>query len=101
MSTTKRPVLFRITAILSLCGALGGLPLQGKRTDDVVIMKNGDKFTGEIKKLQNGILYFKADYMADNVQLDWARVDSMDSKDSFNVSLLDGKHLIGVIVEQK
>ena len=75
-------------------------PLQGKRDDDVVVMNNGDKFTGEIKKLENGILYFKADYMADSAQLDWARVDSLDSKDSFNVSLLGGEHLVGVIVEK-
>jgi hypothetical protein len=100
MITTKPRGLFRIAVMLSLCGSLGALPLDGKRNDDVVVMKNGDKFTGEIKKLQNGILYFKSDYMTDSVQLDWARVDSLDSKDSFNVSLLDGKRLIGVIVER-
>ena len=31
-------------------------PSFGKRKDDVVIMKNGDKFTGEIKALQYGEL---------------------------------------------
>jgi hypothetical protein len=29
-------------------------PSFGKRKDDVVIMKNGDRFTGEIKGLQYG-----------------------------------------------
>ena len=29
-------------------------PLMAKRKDDVVIMKNGDRFTGEIKGLTRG-----------------------------------------------
>jgi hypothetical protein len=38
-------------------------PSLGKRKDEVVIMTNGDKFTGEIKGVQYGELMFKSDYM--------------------------------------
>lgn len=92
-----RKRLFRIAAILAISNAFGGLSLEAKSKDDVVVMKNGDKFTGEIKKLENGVLYFKADYMVDSVQLDWARVDRLESKDHFNVYLISGKRLTGTI----
>jgi hypothetical protein len=46
-------------------------PVFAKRKDDVVVMKNGDCFTGEIKGLQQGELIFKSSYMKDSVRLDW------------------------------
>jgi hypothetical protein len=60
-------------------------PSFGKRKDDVVIMKNGDKFTGEIKALQYGELIFKSSYMKDNVHLDWKQVKTLRSRDAFIV----------------
>jgi hypothetical protein len=60
-------------------------PSFGKRKDDVVIMKNGDKFTGEIKALQYGELIFKSSYMKDNVHLDWKQVKTLRSQDAFIV----------------
>ncbi len=69
----------------------------GKRKDDVVIMNNGDKFTGEIKALQYGELIFKPSYMKDDVHLDWKEVKTMESQDTFIVGLSDGKRVTGVI----
>jgi putative salt-induced outer membrane protein YdiY len=69
----------------------------GKRKDDVVTMKNGDKFTGEIKALQYGELIFKSSYMKDDVHLDWKEVKTMESQDSFIVGLSDGKRVTGFI----
>jgi putative salt-induced outer membrane protein YdiY len=77
------------------------LPSAAKQKDDVVVMKNGDKFTGEIKKLENGILYFKAAYMVDPVQLDWARVDHVESKDQYYVFLTDGERPKGTMKTSK
>ncbi len=70
---------------------------DAKQKDDVVVMKNGDKFTGEIKKLENGVLYFKSAYMVESVQLDWARVDHVESKDQYFVFLTNGKRPKGLI----
>jgi putative salt-induced outer membrane protein YdiY len=72
-------------------------PACAKRKDDTIVMMNGDRFTGEIKKLDHGILYFKSSYMLESVQLDWAQVDRLESKDSFFVSLQNGKRFIGQI----
>jgi putative salt-induced outer membrane protein YdiY len=68
-----------------------------KRKDDVVVMKNGDKFTGEIKGLEHGELAFQSDYMEDSVHLDWKRVEVLQSKDTFIVALSDGRRLTGTI----
>lgn len=73
---------------------------SGKRKDDMVVMKNGDRFTGEIKGLQHGELTFKSDYMKDSVQLDWERVESLESKDNFIVALTDGQRITGIIARR-
>ena len=74
-------------------------PLFAKRKDDVVVMENGDRFTGEIQGLQRGELLFKSDYMADSVHLDWKRVKRLESKDTYIVTLQSGKRVIGKIAE--
>src|SRR5262244_1705377 len=68
-----------------------------KNTDDVVVLKNGDHLTGEIKGLQRGELSIKADYMAEAVRLDWARIDRLESKSTFIISLVDGKLFTTVV----
>jgi putative salt-induced outer membrane protein YdiY len=72
-------------------------PLEAKRKDDVVVMKNGDRFTGEIKGLSRGELSFKSSYMSTSVKLDWTAVDRIESKDSFIVTLTDGTRVSGLI----
>ncbi|HEU4833932.1 MAG TPA: DUF481 domain-containing protein [Pyrinomonadaceae bacterium] len=62
-----------------------------KNDDDVVVLKNGDRLTGEIKGMQRGELKIKADYMAEAVRLDWARVERIESKSVFMIALVDGK----------
>ena len=88
--------LFKRHTLIALM-LLFACPLFGKRKDDVVIMTNGDKFTGEIKSLQHGELIFKSDYMKDSVYLDWKRVKSLESNDTFIVSLTSGKRVTGLI----
>jgi putative salt-induced outer membrane protein YdiY len=72
----------------------------GKRKDDVVVMTNGDKFTGEIKTLQYGELVFKSGYMKDDVRLDWKQVKILQSQDAFIVGLSDGKRITGLISKE-
>ena len=70
-------------------------PVLAKRNDDVVILKNGDRITGEIKGLLHGELKFKSSYMAEAVRLDWARVDCLESKDHYLIYLTNGKLFTG------
>ena len=93
------PVLPRRAGLVVLL-LLIACPLFGKRKDDVVVMKNGDKFTGEIKELQRGELIFSSYYMKDDVYLDWNEVLTLQSKDPFIVALSNGERMAGFISEE-
>jgi hypothetical protein len=80
-------LLISFTALTSLA----------KNDDDVVVLKNGDRLTGEIKGLSKGELRIKADYMAEAVRLDWARIERMESKSTFMIYLVDGKLFTSVM----
>lgn len=71
--------------------------VQAKRTDDVVILNNGDRLTGEIKGLQRGELKFKSSYMAEAVRLDWFKVERLESKDRYLILLTDGQLFTDVL----
>jgi hypothetical protein len=73
--------------------------VSAQKNRDLVIMKNGDRLTGEVKKLQNGILYFSVDYVADSIQLDWLQVETIKSPGTFQVILKNGSHLAGTITK--
>jgi putative salt-induced outer membrane protein YdiY len=96
MPTLSKCIVFKTTVVFALA-LLSVSPAFGKRKDDVVVMKNGDKFTGEIKGLQYGELMFKSGYMKDSVHLDWERVADLESKDTYIVTLSDGRRITGTI----
>jgi putative salt-induced outer membrane protein YdiY len=73
------------------------LPLAAKRKDDMIVMKNGDRFTGEIKGLDHGELVFKSSYMKSSVRLDWNQVERLQSSDSYIVALANGTRVVGVM----
>src|SRR5215510_7106124 len=70
---------------------------MAKNVDDVVVLKNGDRMTGEIKGLQSGELRIKSDYMAEAVRLDWSKVERLESKSTFMIWLVDGKLVTDVM----
>ena len=85
--------------LLSIAMLLLAKTASAKRKDDTIVMNNGDRFTGEIKKLDHGILYFKSSYMLESVQLDWTQVDRLESKDSYFVALQNGRRYAGQIAK--
>ena len=68
-----------------------------KNVDDLVVLKNGDRMTGEIKGLQSGEFRIKSDYMAEAVRLDWSKIDRIESKSTFMIWLVDGKLVTDVM----
>jgi hypothetical protein len=59
---------------------LACFPVSAKVTrHDVIIMKNGDHMTGEVKKLENGVLYIATDYFSGSIGLDWLQVAKVES----------------------
>jgi putative salt-induced outer membrane protein YdiY len=77
--------------LLCLC------PAAHAKRKDVVIMNNGDHFTGEVKRLQNGLLYVETDYVSGNIGLDWNQVQCVQSTATYRIVLNNGKRLEGKI----
>ena len=74
---------------------------QAKRNTDVVTMKNGDHLTGEVKKLENGILYLETDYLSGSIGLDWLQVERVQSTGNYQIILKDGSRMEGTIERAK
>lgn len=70
--------------------ALLAVPLFGRPKTDVLVMKNGDRFTCEIKKLENGVLYAGLDYVDGTISIEWAKVLRVESSQLFLVHTQSG-----------
>jgi len=81
-----------IASFLACCFSLA----QGERKD-VVVMKNGDRLTGKVKRLQDGLLFIETPYASGNIGLDWNQVDSVQSTAIFQIILNNGHRLEGTI----
>jgi putative salt-induced outer membrane protein YdiY len=96
-SLVGRPVvaclqLFVLAAlILGTCDCCYAKTLRG----DVVTMKNGDRFTGEVKRLQSGVLYIETDYSSINLPVDWTQVQNVKSTANYLITLASGVHVTG------
>jgi len=75
---------------------LAGLADARQKTD-VVVMKNGDRYTCEIVSLSQGQLKVKTVNTTGSVLLDWMKVDRINSTQYFAVELSNGRDLAGVI----
>jgi putative salt-induced outer membrane protein YdiY len=96
--TTRILVFPRVIRIFLLAPLFAFLcsPAQAKRKD-VVIMNNGDHFTGQIKRLENGLLYVETEYVSGNIGLDWNQVQSVESTATYQIVLNNGQRLEGRI----
>lgn len=79
--------------IVASCLFFSTFPLYAQRID-VVTMRNGDQVTGEIRKMVRGILYYKTDDMG-TLNIEWIKVDFIQSLDRFDVETRWGQHFIG------
>lgn len=69
-------------------------PLLGRDKTDVVILKNGDHVTGEIKSLERGKLSLSTDSMG-TVQIEWEDVERVTSQWVFEVETETGLRIVG------
>ncbi len=86
---------FRSAAIFLTIFILSCVASFAQKTD-VVILKNGDKLTGEVKYLRVGILTFKTDNM-ETVSIQWNKIKSINTKNIFEVEVSDGRVFFGSI----
>lgn len=65
---------------------------------DILVLRNGDRITGEVSGLTRGILRYKTDD-AGTLQVEWDKVASLHSLLSFEVELTTQRKLFGSILE--
>jgi hypothetical protein len=73
------------------------LPLWAREKTDVLVMKNGDRLTGEIKGLDEGVLYVSFDYILGTSSMQWSKVAYLESKQLFIVKTTDGSVYTGTL----
>jgi hypothetical protein len=71
--------------------------VSAREKADVVVMKNGDRLTGEIKGLNAGVLYVNMSYILGTSSLDWSQVARVESKQLFIVRTEDGSVYKGTL----
>jgi len=62
---------------------------------DVLVMRNGDRITCEVKGLDAGVLYISIDYVDGTTMVDWSKVAKLESKQLFVVKTEDGSVYTG------
>jgi hypothetical protein len=64
--------------------------LFARDNSDVLVMKNGDRLTCQVKGLDEGVLYIGLDYAVQTISVQWSKVARLESKQLFIVKLQDG-----------
>ena len=72
-------------------------PLYAREKTDVVVMRNGDRLTCEIKGLDLGVLYISLDYVDGTISVDWSKVAQLESTQLFIVKDENGGVYTGAL----
>src|SRR5262245_41282477 len=95
--------IFIVFLVVMLQAAISeSLPkIKVKHKNDEVVMENGDRITGEIKKMEFGVLYFKSDRAVDTLKLDWERVMRLQSIARYEFETGNKDVYIGIIAKDE
>ena len=85
------------TMILGISLVLLVVPLFARDKTDLLVMKNGDRMTCEVKGLDAGVLYVSFDYIDGTASVDWSKVARLESTQLFVVKTEDGSVYSGTI----
>jgi len=88
---TLRKIVLLLTVTLAVA------QLQAREKSDVIVMKNGDRITCEVKQLSSNTLYISVDYILNTLSVDWTKVDHIDSTQLFLVKTEDGTVYTGTL----
>ena len=83
--------------VILIIGILLTTNLFAREKTDVLVMKNGDRMTCQIKGLEAGVLYVSFDYIDGTAQVEWSKVAHVESKELFIVKTEDGSVYTGRI----
>src|SRR3954471_20002188 len=86
-----------------ICCAIHGQDNQPNKQSnaksiDVIVMKNGDRLSGEIKRIEHGLLYIETPYISgEQVAVDWLQVERLESLREYRVELANGSRPVGEV----
>ena len=80
---------YRVVGVLFF-HLLLALPVYAAPSTDVLVMRNGDHLTCQIKGLSNGTLYVGLPYVIETLSVDWSKVARLESTQLFLVKTEDG-----------
>jgi hypothetical protein len=75
---------------------LASAPVLARDKTDVIVMRNGDRVTGEILQFEYGLLQLSTDDMG-TINIEWNAIASIDSNFTFDVERIGGQRYAGVI----
>jgi Protein of unknown function, DUF481 len=87
-----RRALRAVTAALTLLLAVSA-PAQAAKTD-IIVLRNGDRLTGEVVQLRQGKLQVKTDD-AGTLSIEWDKIASITTADQYDIIMRDGSNLLG------
>ena len=87
----------RIRAVILSFVLFFTLPLFAREKTDVIVMKNGDRFTCEVKGLSGGVLSVDLGYVDGTLSVQWSEVARLESSQLFVVNMQDGTVYAGTI----
>jgi len=71
--------------------------LFARESTDIIVMKNGDRITCEIKGLSEGVLLISLPYILNTIEVDWSQVARLESHQLFLVKTEDGATYRGML----
>lgn len=80
-----------VIMVLVLAGVAG----SASAGEDILVLKNGDHLTGEIKKLVGGDIHIDADYGENIFIIDWGEVERVESKSHYVFETSTGHRYAG------
>ncbi len=86
-----------IRVVILSFALLLAVSLPAREKTDVLIMKNGDHMTCEVKGLDGGVLYVSFDYIDGTASVDWLKVARLESSQLFVVKTQDGSVYTGTL----
>ena len=95
MAVTTKKFLIALVVLASLCS----VQAFAQRKTDVISMYNGDRVTGEIKKLWGGILEVSTDSMG-TLRIEWPEIAKVQSEFFYELRLSDGERMYGSLADE-
>ena len=91
---TRIRILRTLLALL----VLACVDASAHRKTDVLHFYNGDRLTGEIRHLENGLLTLKTDSMG-TIDVEWQDIAFLESTYNYDIRLTDGTRLFGSLAK--